>query len=157
MWPSLYFSFSSPTVDMMTMAMACCCFSSDTFTPALLVEAAFTPSGLSIPEQTSQHLLPPPSPTVSLLEIPVDHPVGEALPADPDALQHSVTGQLVHHQGWTEQHITSPHHITKSHQNIISYHHISPQSLRKTLTGVDDSCSLVGVGHDAPVVGQVTE
>ena len=29
-WPSLYFSFSSPTVPMITIAIACCCFSSET-------------------------------------------------------------------------------------------------------------------------------
>ena len=31
-------------------------------------------------------------------EVVVHHPVGEALPADADALQYAVTGQLVHHQ-----------------------------------------------------------
>ena len=33
-----------------------------------------------------------------LFEISIEDPVGEALPADPDAFQHTVTAQLVHHQ-----------------------------------------------------------
>jgi hypothetical protein len=33
-----------------------------------------------------------------VLELGVDHPVWESLPADPDSLQHAVAGQLVHHQ-----------------------------------------------------------
>ena len=33
-----------------------------------------------------------------MLEVGVHHPVGEALPADTDALKHTVTGELVHHQ-----------------------------------------------------------
>ena len=34
-WPSLYFSFSSPTVPMITIAIACCCFSSETWSSFL--------------------------------------------------------------------------------------------------------------------------
>ncbi len=33
-----------------------------------------------------------------LLELRVDHPVGESLPADPDSLEDAVAGQLVHDQ-----------------------------------------------------------
>ena len=33
-----------------------------------------------------------------LFEICIQNPVGEALPADPDAFQHTITAQLVHHQ-----------------------------------------------------------
>ena len=33
-----------------------------------------------------------------VLEVGVDHAVGEALAADADALQHTVAGELVHHQ-----------------------------------------------------------
>ena len=33
-----------------------------------------------------------------LFEISIEDPVGESLPADPDAFQHTVTAQLVHHQ-----------------------------------------------------------
>lgn len=33
-----------------------------------------------------------------MLELVIDHPVGKSLPADPDALQDSVAGQLMHHQ-----------------------------------------------------------
>ena len=33
------------------------------------------------------------------LEVWVEHPVGEATHADPDALQHAVASQLVHDQG----------------------------------------------------------
>jgi len=35
---------------------------------------------------------------IPLLEISIEDPVGETLSADPDALQHTVTAQLVHHQ-----------------------------------------------------------
>ena len=35
----------------------------------------------------------------SLLEVGVEHPVGEATHADPDALEHTVASQLVHDQG----------------------------------------------------------
>ena len=34
-----------------------------------------------------------------LPEVPVEDAVGEALPADADALQHAVAAQLVHDQG----------------------------------------------------------
>ena len=52
-------------------------------------------------QHTLTDVLPFPacSPSVPLFEVPVLDPVGEAFPADPDALQHSVTAQLVHHQG----------------------------------------------------------
>ena len=33
-----------------------------------------------------------------LSEISIEDPVGESLPADPDAFQHTVTAKLVHHQ-----------------------------------------------------------
>ena len=33
-----------------------------------------------------------------LLEVFVVHPVGKSLPTDPDAFEHSVAGQLIHHQ-----------------------------------------------------------
>ena len=33
------------------------------------------------------------------LEVRVDHPVGKALPTNPNSLEHSVTRQLVHDQG----------------------------------------------------------
>ena len=36
---------------------------------------------------------------VSELEVRVEHPVGEATHADPDALEHAVASQLVHDQG----------------------------------------------------------
>lgn len=35
---------------------------------------------------------------IPLLEISIEDPVGETLSADPDAFQHTVTAQLVHHQ-----------------------------------------------------------
>ena len=38
-----------------------------------------------------------------LLELRVDHPVGEALAADTDALQHTVTSQLMQHQSGVNQ------------------------------------------------------
>ena len=34
-----------------------------------------------------------------MLELVIDHPVGKSLPADPDALQDTVAGQLMHDQG----------------------------------------------------------
>ena len=33
-----------------------------------------------------------------MLELVIDHPVGKSLPTDPDAFEHSVAGQLIHHQ-----------------------------------------------------------
>lgn len=33
-----------------------------------------------------------------LFKVSILDPVGEALPADPDALQHAVTAQLMHHK-----------------------------------------------------------
>lgn len=33
-----------------------------------------------------------------MFEVRIGHPVGEALPADTDALKHTVTGQLMHNQ-----------------------------------------------------------
>ena len=43
---------------------------------------------------------PPEKPSyyAPLFEVPVEDPVGEALPADADALQHPVTAQLVQNQ-----------------------------------------------------------
>ena len=35
---------------------------------------------------------------IPLFEISIEDPVGEALSANPDALQHTVTAQLVHDQ-----------------------------------------------------------
>ena len=34
-----------------------------------------------------------------MLEVRIQHPVGEALSADTDTLQDAVTGELVHHEG----------------------------------------------------------
>ena len=39
-----------------------------------------------------------PSYHAPLFEVPVEDPVGEALPADADALQHPITAQLVQDQ-----------------------------------------------------------
>ena len=40
---------------------------------------------------------------VTVPELLEGNPVGESLSADPDALQHTVAGELMHHQGRVEQ------------------------------------------------------